>query len=78
MSVCVIVYGAFLIWSRVASGWLVGVELTREWSWVEWMKGRYGRCEFVLGGERGVWRVVRMRYVGKTWCCMGIGWGYVE
>ena len=31
-------------------------------------------------GGRGVWRAVRMRseYVGKTWCCMGLGvdkWG---
>ena len=43
-----------------------------------WMYGMYGGCEFVLGGESWVWRAVRMRYMGKTWCCMGIGWGYVE
>ena len=32
----------------------------------------------MLGGESGVWRAVRMQKVGKTWCCMGIGWEYVE
>ena len=43
---------------------LVGVELVREWSWVEWRQSGhsvYGGCEFGLGGENGVWRAVRMR-----------------
>ena len=48
---------------------LVGVELVREWSWVGWRQGRYGGydgCKFGLGGENGVWRVVRMRpWVGR-------------
>ena len=40
---------------------LVGVELAQEWSWVGWIKGRYGGSEFGLGGESGPWRSVRMR-----------------
>ena len=61
--------GCVCLWDSVRSVFdmvegrvgLVGVELTREWSWVGWMLGRYGGCEFVLGGESAVWRAVRMR-----------------